>query len=317
MYRMLDNPRPCSDLGRWQAVVGEYTQIVGWTYFGDFFLRSPEDGHYAVLMPTWPHLSRLKYTDPESFVGVYLRREYVVRNGLRPVAAVALAERLGTLGPEEIFAPARFSSAAEIEDLATYRKRSVWDFAAALAVSHGLGEGAAVDLLLQHLRSSDDFDLWRVAVAHILSELTPSEGALVQIGCCSHWLRPHQTRWTADGGFAWPVGYGSGTGGYSPIALPQFDWSVALAGSGERWELANDKSAKPSLRITIPSRTRRHEQAAIHTLWMTGKEKERRFYGFRRQDGRWRCTAESEWAEERTPKARKKRQRNGRVGNSQ
>ncbi|MDB5292732.1 MAG: hypothetical protein JWL69_3973 [Phycisphaerales bacterium] len=316
MYRMLDNYRPCSDLGRWQAVVGEYTDVVGWTYFGDFFLRNAMDGRYAVLMPMWPHLSRLKYSDRESFVEVYLKREYVVRRGLRPVDVAALERRLGKLGPEEIFVPPRLPSVADSEDLTTYRKSNVWDFAAALAASHGIGDGAAVDLLLQHLRAKDDFYLWRVAVAHILSELTPSPGMLVQIGCCSHWLRPHQTRWTADGGFAWPTGYGSGTGGFSRNALPQFDWSVTLAWTSGRWELASNKSARPSLRVTIPSRTRLHEQAAIHTLWMTGKEKESRFYGFRHQDDGWRCTAESKWAEERAPKARKKRQGNKRAGNS-
>lgn len=58
------------------------------------------------------------------------------------------------------------------------------------------------------LGSEDDPELWQVAVQHILAQLTPVPGMLVELGRCSHWLRPHQTRWTADGGFAWPSGYG-------------------------------------------------------------------------------------------------------------
>ncbi len=46
-----------------------------------------------------------------------------------------------------------------------------------------------------------------------------------------------------------------------------------------------------SIRVTIPSRTKRHQQAAVHTLWHTGKEKELVFYGFRRREQEWICTA--------------------------
>src|SRR5205085_4593730 len=85
---------------------------------------------------------------------------------------------------------------------------------------------------LDRLSSDDDPELWAVVLDTILADLTPEPGMAVEVGRCSHWLRSHQTRWTADGGFAAPVGYGSGTGGYSCKALPQFDWSVVLKWSG-------------------------------------------------------------------------------------
>ncbi len=159
-----------------------------------------------------------------------------------------------------------------------------------------------IELFLQLLNAEDDSALWRVAIEHIFTGLERIPGTIVEIGRCSHWLRPHQTRWTADGGFAWPTGYGGGT--QSRDGLPQFDWSVALAWTGERWEVVNPKTAKGralnfSLRITIPSRTTRHAQAAVHTLWMSDRDAERRFYGFRRKDGAWVCTAESDSAEDR------------------
>src|SRR6185437_15741505 len=239
----------------------------------------------------------------------YLKREYTVKYVLRPLDVAALEDRLGKLGPEEVFIPIEYPLSCGNDDLDMYRKGSVWEFATISAKSYGIGHGAAVDSLPLHLRNGDDFELWRVALEQILSELPLRTGSLVQIGRCSHWLRPHQTRWTADGGFAWPTGYGSGTGGFCPEALPQFDWSIMITWTGDRWELAHDKSAKPALRVAIPSRTCRHQQAAVNTIWMTGKEKERRFYGFRYKDELWSCTAESEWLEDRAPKARKKRRR--------
>lgn len=99
---------------------------------------------------------------------------------------------------------------------------------------------------------------------------------------------------TADGGFAWPSGYGGGAGGYSHLPLPQFDWSVVLGWSGSEWEVVERRSVPTAVRIAIPSRTRRHRQAAIHTLWHTGPEKEWVFHGFRRRDEGWACTASKE-----------------------
>jgi hypothetical protein len=68
---------------------------------------------------------------------------------------------------------------------------------------------------------------------------------------------------------------------------------VVLAWAGDRWLPATDRSARPALRLTIPSRTARHQQAAVHAVWMTAREKETRWYGFRRADAAWECAAET------------------------
>jgi hypothetical protein len=143
------------------------------------------------------------------------------------------------------------------------------------------------------LDEDDDPELWQVALDHILGEFEKEHYALVEVGRCSHWLRPHQARWTANGGFAWPTGYGNGHGGYSRLALPQFDWSVVLRWTESTWEPIKRKSIRHSIRVTIPSRTKRHQQAAVHTVWHTGKEKETIFYGFRKRHKGWVCTASS------------------------
>jgi hypothetical protein len=143
------------------------------------------------------------------------------------------------------------------------------------------------------LDEDDDAELWQLALNHILAEIEKKPGVLVEIGRCSHWLRPHQSRWTANGGFASPVGYGSGSGGYSFSALPQFDWSIVIEWTGSAWQRVKRRSERHSLRVTIPSRTRRHRQAAVHTLWHTGRDKGVVFYGFRRRVEAWVCTASS------------------------
>lgn len=146
-------------------------------------------------------------------------------------------------------------------------------------------------VFLDQLTADDDPELWAVVLDTILADIQPAAGMMIEVGRCSHWLRPHQSTWTADRGFALPVGYGSGTGGFSYRALPGFDWSVVLRWTGETWEPTKRRSVRNAVRITIPARTTRHAQAAVHTVWMSDREKEVKFYGFRKKDGGWSCTA--------------------------
>src|SRR6266571_2773720 len=86
--------------------------------------------------------------------------------------------------------------------------------------------------LKERLSAEDDPALWKQVLkvlaedASILEHVTDGSQLYAEVGVCSHWLRPHQTRWTAAGGFAWPSGYGSF--GFSRTGLPLFDWSVRL-----------------------------------------------------------------------------------------
>lgn len=155
------------------------------------------------------------------------------------------------------------------------------------------------------LSPEDEGALWRTVITHVLGDayyLCHAAKArypvFLEIGRCSHWLCPHHYRWPADGSFAVPVGYGGH--GYSITGLPEFDWSLTwkwdcitrcwLAHSGDLPRRAL------RLRVAVPSRTTRHNQAAVHTLWTPGspvnrKLKRRQFYGFRKRAGEWRETA--------------------------
>ncbi len=158
-----------------------------------------------------------------------------------------------------------------------------------------------------HITENDDPIFWSeviqrvlnacVGPRHLWAKKVPTIFAVV--GACSNWLRPHQTRWTADGGFAWPAGYGGG--GWSRQSLPQFDWSIRLRydESLEAWRLAERMEGKRKLvlRVVGPTRTRIHDQAVVHTVWSPGSprrpsEKERRIFAFRRQAQVWSYAAE-------------------------
>lgn len=154
--------------------------------------------------------------------------------------------------------------------------------------------------LVVQLTHDDDSALWDVATNTILADIAltgrdAKQDVFVQIGSCRHWIRPHQSRWMADGGFAAPFGYDKTTTGYSFRALPDLDWSVFFKWTGAGWELSRTGARCLLRRIAIPGRTTRHIQAAVHTIWTprspTSKEKVVQLYGFRKKEGIWRLTA--------------------------
>jgi hypothetical protein len=154
--------------------------------------------------------------------------------------------------------------------------------------------------IAQHLTDEDDPELWEIATQVILADaLLFAHDAKIplfaQIGRCDHWIRPHQSRWTAGGGFALPFGYDKTTTGFSFRAKPEFEWSIVLQWTGAAWEPARFQGRGLILRIAIPGRTMQHQQAAIHTMWTprppTGAEKRLQLYGFRKLTNGWQFAA--------------------------
>jgi hypothetical protein len=154
------------------------------------------------------------------------------------------------------------------------------------------------------LGPGDDVTLWEAAwdeiVAPIESAAKTADGATalyLQMGSCSHWLRPHQTRLAAGGGFAWPSGYLGGR--YSRLGLPELDWHVLLRWAGDAgWAVVSRFAYKRRLvcRVAVPNRTARHGQAVIHVRWEPGtvdhpRQKATRYYAFRRRSDGWVCEA--------------------------
>lgn len=164
--------------------------------------------------------------------------------------------------------------------------------------------------ILNHLSDEDDPELWEAAInkiyqdAEILCNYNPFRKWIkTEIGCCKHWRRPHQTRWKADGGFAWPTGYAGSK--YSSMGFPQRIWFERLY-----WHFQDGNWHPQDLRrryfdhqivrfdVVLPHRTTRHKQAAIYTRWEPGtpplpKTQLIQFYGFRKKNDKWKCTAVS------------------------
>jgi len=159
----------------------------------------------------------------------------------------------------------------------------------------------SMDFVENRLTAEDDPGAWREFLAIIGEEFVERYRAhggkrpwFLRIGPCSHWWRSHQARWTAAGGFTWPVGY-SANGWPGPPAL---DWSVILSFDGEHWKRVEKFSGNRHvvLRVAVPARTARHKQAAVHTIWSTSQKPI--FYGFRNVGDRWLCVAVSDEREQ-------------------
>jgi len=154
-----------------------------------------------------------------------------------------------------------------------------------------------LDTVKPHLTSDDDPLLWELVWKTLVAEasaLTSLEKLptkqFLKIGCCSHWFRPHQSRWTANGGFAWPSGWHN-VAGFSHRGLPELDWSVLYENVGGVWQSVEKFGGKDRLeiRVSIPARTARHNQAAIHSQWMP--QNQLIFFGFRKEDDKWSLAA--------------------------
>jgi|SRR5579863_916805 len=143
------------------------------------------------------------------------------------------------------------------------------------------------------LTADDDPAFWQTALAILADEFanrhdeeSPAGNWAVVVGACSHWKRPHQIRWTAAGGFAYPEGYQQ--------YFPKLDWSVTMIyREGQLIPVKKLREKKLRLfQIAIPSRTRRHKQAAVHTRWSTASKSV--IFGFRKLDEKWKCVAVSD-----------------------
>jgi hypothetical protein len=161
-------------------------------------------------------------------------------------------------------------------------------------------------LIEERLAADDDPGLWVEilrAAAEDASMLRTRYGSSLYavVGRCSHWARPHQSRWTAAGGFSVPLGYGDGEGYVG--GLPNLDWNVTLEFDPNRpgWVCPLQSPTKRfrSVRLAIPSRTARHLQAAVHAVWsratLDPKQQRTAFYGFRKAGDGWKLVARSEF----------------------
>lgn len=149
------------------------------------------------------------------------------------------------------------------------------------------------ETLEPRLTSDDDPALWKSALLVLADELAQREAEkaprgdwAIVVGACSHWVRPHNSRWDAAGGFIWPAGYKDD--------VPEFDWSATFLLRDGRLEHAQKLPGKRTevFRVAIPARTVRHKQAVVNARWSPKGESV--LYGFRKTADKWRCVAASD-----------------------
>jgi hypothetical protein len=164
------------------------------------------------------------------------------------------------------------------------------------------------DAVLTYLDQDDDPSLWErvvntvyAAAADLSRAILGRDRVRTVLGRSSHWLRPHQTRWTADEGYAWPVGYHGLPS--SRDSAPEFDWVVEgrWSPASASWEIVPvrdpQRTKTLTFRVSVPCQTTQHEKVAAHTMWTPGSpprptSEYRQLYGFRRRGaGFWECTA--------------------------
>ena len=143
------------------------------------------------------------------------------------------------------------------------------------------------------LVAGDDHALWRVALSVLTDEFEQRWAEASQravwamvVGACSHWVRPHNSRWDAVGGFAYPEGYKD--------SVPELDWSLVFVFRNREWASVKKLPGKNIrvFRVAIPARTARHKQAAIHTRWTSNGQTV--LYGFRKIADKWGWVAASD-----------------------
>lgn len=158
------------------------------------------------------------------------------------------------------------------------------------------------------ISDSDDALFWQTVLDDLEQEFSLLDidqckdfDIFLQIGACSHWLRPHQTRLTTAGGFAFPVGYlGSG---FSRNGLPEFDWFVLFHWNKSKGEWLESErffgKRRLVCRVALPTRTLKHNQAVVNVFWSPGtpnqpKQKAKLFYAYRKIMDEWKQVAAGE-----------------------
>lgn len=149
------------------------------------------------------------------------------------------------------------------------------------------------EIIEAKLGTDDDREFWQYALSLLAVEFMQRHAEKARekdwvfiMGPCSHWVRPHNSLWNQAGGFAFPEGYKDSS--------PELDWSVIFLFRNRTWIPVQKLPGKRlnAFRIAIPSRTARHNQAAVNTRWTPGNVTV--LYGFRKTRGNWNCVAVSD-----------------------
>jgi hypothetical protein len=140
MFTLLDSPHPADDLGPWSQVVDRFSQVAGYTFFGNFFLVDPNSQQYAVLYTIEPELIPIRFVGFDAFRSQFLTDPGVITHLGRPEDVSVLERRLGKLTTDEVYIPCPYPFlGGNSRDLDSYRKAKVWTFVDLVGQMQGVG----------------------------------------------------------------------------------------------------------------------------------------------------------------------------------
>ena len=137
-YSLLTTPRPVSALGCWESQLTKFTQVIGFSALGHFFLFDERGGDYAVCHPfRQAYKSYGPHASVAAFEAAVLSNPGFAEYVLRPAHQARIAELIGPLGPDEVYYPAPYPFLGGTEEPESYAKGDFWVFAELVGMSHG------------------------------------------------------------------------------------------------------------------------------------------------------------------------------------
>ena len=138
-YLILQKPSSVEDLGCWSTVTNEFTEVLGYTNFGNFFLKNPNSGQLAILYTIEPEVVPTNFTDINELIGALTNDKDIESELIRSSDTAILSKRLGNLLEEEVFFPEPYPFLGGSGELESYSKGNVWVYADLVGQSQGVG----------------------------------------------------------------------------------------------------------------------------------------------------------------------------------
>lgn len=135
LYRLI-SPESHEIIGSWAEAFPAYSEVVGYSSLGHFFLHAPSSNEYAVLYPFKAAAKSYgEYGSTPAFEEAVLRDPGFEAYVLCADHVRLIAERVGPLGEDEVYIPQPYPTLGGSEAPETYGKGNVWVFADLVAQS--------------------------------------------------------------------------------------------------------------------------------------------------------------------------------------
>jgi hypothetical protein len=120
---------PAERVSPWDVQFPKYDRIAGYSHLGHFFLRASADNEYIVLHPFKSAAKSYGvFESVAAFQAAILDEPGFADYVLRLPHVAVLRERLGPLGPDEIYIPQPYPFLGGLEEPESYDKGNVWTF---------------------------------------------------------------------------------------------------------------------------------------------------------------------------------------------